>query len=173
MDNLNFHDMFPPEPGKETVTEDMHPEKEWFAQAKKIRTTEELSAFVGHMLDDYNHDYGTMCHAIGACALAAAWMGSSVEGITGFQAGFVMWDFIRNWTKTHNKCGLRLVDYDDFLYPQYADKFDKTINEDNWRCIQEEAKINLEDRCGACDEVVRHWQSIVDGKVPFGYKVIP
>lgn len=156
---------------KITVTEEMHPEKEWFEQAADVKTVEELSTFVNHMLNDYNHDYGTICHAIGACAVAAAWLGAHVEGITGFQAGFVMWDFIKHWIKTGNKCGLRLVDYDDFLYPQYADKYDKTIRKSNWETIQNEAKKNLTENA-ACAEVMKHWQSIVDGNVPFGYRVV-
>ena len=30
-----------------------------------------------------------------------------------------MWDFIIDWMYTSNQCGLRIVDYDDMLYPQY------------------------------------------------------
>lgn len=168
---IDFHDMFPPDPNKETVTEDMHPEKEWFEQAADVKTVEELSAFVNHMLNDYNHDYGTICHAIGACAVAAAWLGAHVEGITGFQASFVMWDFIRYWQKRNNKCGLKLVDYDDLLYPQYAYKFEKTISKDVWENVQKEAKKNLDTEDFACGEVRRHWARIVDGVVPFGYSV--
>lgn len=157
---------------RKTITEDMQLEKEWFEQARKIKTVEELSKFVDHMLNEYNHDYGTACHAIAACASAAAWLGADVEGITGFQAGFIMWDFIRNWTKEDNECGLRLIDYDDFLYPQYSDKFEKTIDRETWYRIQAVAKKNLEKSPYAADSVVRHWRSIVDGIVPFGYKVV-
>ena len=35
MDSLNFHDMFPPDPNKETITEEMHLEKDWFEKAKQ------------------------------------------------------------------------------------------------------------------------------------------
>ena len=55
----DFHEIFPGNPGKETITEEMHLEKEWFEQAKKVKTVEELTAFVNHLLNDYNHDYGT------------------------------------------------------------------------------------------------------------------
>ena len=37
MNEFNFHGMFPPDPNKETVEEAMHPEKEWFAEAAKMR----------------------------------------------------------------------------------------------------------------------------------------
>ena len=157
---------------KQAITEEMHLEKEWFEQASKIRTTDELVPFIDHVLNDYIHDYGTACHAVSACTLAAAWVGCGREGLTGFQAGFVMWDFIMNWTKKGNKCGLKLVDYDDFLYPQYAEKFDKTIKSEVWTSIQEEARKNLEDCRHCAPNVVAHWQSIVQGNVPFGFRVV-
>lgn len=169
---IDFHDMFPPDPNKETVTEDMRPEKEWFEEACHMKA-ENLPAFYEKMTHAYNHDYGTACHAVAACALAAAWAacGENDTGLSGFQAGFVMWDFIKNWTKTGNECGLRLVDYDDMLYPQYAHKFEKTISKDVWERLQKEAKKKLDTEGFACGEVLRHWARIVDGVVPFGYRV--
>ena len=52
-----YDELFPKDPNKETITEEMHLEKEWFKQAHKINTIEELSKFVDHMLNGYNHDY--------------------------------------------------------------------------------------------------------------------
>lgn len=169
---MEFHDMFPPDPSKITVTEEMHPEKEWFEEACHMKA-ENLPAFYEKMTHAYNHDYGTACHAVAACALAAAWAacGEDEAGLTGFQAGFVMWDFIKNWTKQGNVCGLRLVDYDDMLYPQYWHKFEKTIPAGNWKCIQEKARENLKEVSMAHDEVIKHWTRIADGEVPFGYRV--
>lgn len=156
---------------REKITEDMHLEKEWFEQTRKIETIDQLTEFIDHVISDYDHDYGTVCHAIGAAAVAAAWYGANVEGITGFQASFVMWDFIKYWIKKHNECGLKLVDYDDFLYPQYQYKYDKTISRDVWMRIQEKAKNNLESEELACPEVRNHWTNIACGIVPFGYKL--
>lgn len=170
MDNLNFHDMFPPDPNKETVTEEMHPEKAWFAEARKM-TEEELPDFYARIIHGYNHDYGTVCHAVAACALAAAWAACKDVGLSGFQAGFVMWDFIKNWTKSGNECGLRLIDYDNMLYPQYEERFDKTIHKDNWRMIQKKAIENLEKEKIAHPDVIEHWKKIANGAVPFGYRV--
>ena len=157
---------------KQPITEEMHLEKEWFEEATNVKSIEELSKYVDKLLNSYEHDYGTAVHAIAACSVACSWLGSHVEGITGFQASLVMWDYIRNWIKTDNKCGLRLIDYDDFLYPQYEYKYDKVISEHTWETIQAEAKKLLDKDSGhACGEVKRHWKSIVNGVVPFGYKV--
>lgn len=155
---------------KKPITEEMHLEKEWFEQAREIHTIEELASFVNKLLNEYEHNYGTVCHAISALALAGASLGAYVEGITGFQAGFIMWDFIKEWNHSGNKCGMKLIDYDTMLYPQYDYRFEKTISFSTWKHLQEEAKYNLQNRKG-CPEVEAHWQSIVDGKVPFGYTV--
>ena len=156
------------------INEEMHLEKEWFSEAKK-QTPETLIDFINHVMNDYIHDYGTVCHAISACAIAAAWAANeapgSCGGITGFQAGFVMWDFIRQWEFPSNKCGLKIVNYDNMLYPQYEEKFAKTISKDAWALIQKEAVERLKD-CEHChSDVVMHWKSIVGGEVPFGYVI--
>lgn len=156
---------------KQQIDESMHLEKEWFEQAGKIKTIEEFETFVNHILNDYEHDYGTACHAVAACALAGAWLGCEKEGLTGFQAGFVMWDFIKNWVMVGNTCGMKLVDYDDMLYPQYEYKFEKTISQDTWHHLQEEAKRQLKKSGGAHPEVKAHWKNIAMGIVPFGYQV--
>lgn len=156
---------------KEAITEEMHLEKEWFEQAHKIHTSNELIAFIEKLMTSYVHDYGTACHAIGACALACAWYGAHVEGITGFQASFVMWDFIRNWMFESNKCGLKLVDYDNFLYPQYSYKYDKVLDKNTWEAIQKEAIRLFKENDDACCAVRQHWKNIADGIVPFGYRV--
>lgn len=159
---------------KIAITEEMHLEKEWFANAKK-QTLETLPAFMNHVLNDYCHDYGTICHAISACAIAAAWAADSSEqgGITGFQAGFVMWDFIRQWRYSSNKSGLKIIDYDNMLYPQYEYKFtNKEIPQSIWESLQKQAEELLrEEKPYVNETVIEHWQNIIDGNVPFGYTV--
>ena len=83
-----------------------------------------------------------------------------------------MWDFIKNWTKMGNECGLKLVDYDDMLYPQYEEKFEKTICKDNFELIQKKAMENLEKSKDAHPAVIAHWRKIANGEVPFGYRVV-
>ena len=153
------------------VTEDMKPEKDWFDRAINIETPEQLAKFAKELLIDTQHDYGTVCHAIGAIALAGAHLGAKIQGITSFQAGFVMWDFIRQWNYSNNKCGLRIIDYDNMLYPQYEAKFDKTITKEKFEAIQKQASILLETRKRAHPNVINHWKSIIDGNLPFGYSI--
>lgn len=138
---------------------------------------ETLPKFIDHLMNDYIHDYGTSAKAVAAAALGAAWATCKKQGLTGFQGGFVMWLFIRGWNKTDNKTSLRLLDFDKMLYPQYKEEFDKTMSKRTWEAIQKEAKRKIEEDDKRGDEgkanyhVKSHWQSIIDGKIPFGYTI--
>jgi hypothetical protein len=143
----------------------------WYSEAAK-QTVETLPAFM-EMLAEFQHDYNTAPYAITAAALGASWAMDKTPhcGITGFQAGCIMWEYIQNWNICLKDKPLSLVNYESMLYPQYGYKF-TTINTRTWKWIQEQAyeKYNAAD-WAVCDEVKEHWKSIIDGKVPFGYTV--
>lgn len=141
-------------------------------QRKQIKTFEELTAFIKDVEEHYNCGYGEAPRAIAQAALAVAWYLSSKFGITGFQAGATMWDFITGWKCLDNKCGLKLVDYDRMLYPQYYYQFNKTISSDTWEALQKQAQEYLVSSEHAHPSVRTHWKNIVDGIVPFGYTVV-
>lgn len=155
------------------ITEEEGIHKEWYIEAKS-QTLESLQPFINHLINDYNHDYGTICHAMTACSIATIWATNKTEqgGITGFQAGAVMWEFIRNWNHSDNKIGMALLNYDDLLYPQYAYKFDKTMSNNIWERLQEEVKEKLKkDKEQVHPKVLAHWKSISEGVIPFGFKL--
>jgi len=158
----------------QTIAEEDGTHEAWYAEAAKVRTTEELVKFIEHVVHDYNHDYGTICHAVTAAAIAAAWTVNRDPrqgGITGFQAGCIMWEFIRRWMQKEGPLMLR--SYKDMLYPQYDHRFDTVISEEIWEYLQQAAKDNLENTKEehAASNVIEHWKSIAAGKVPFGYTV--
>lgn len=159
---------------KEQITEEMKVNEKWYDEAKK-QTLETLPEFLKKLTENYNHDYGTICHAVAASAIAAAWAvnASPAGGITGFQAGCVMWSFIRKWMYDNNKTGMRIINYDDMLFPQYERKFTaKLITESMWNIMQEEAKKRLSTEIeNAHPNVISHWQSIADGNIPWGYQI--
>ena len=70
-----------------------------------------------------------------------------------------------------NECGLKIVNYDEMLYPQYDYKFDKCISLETFRAMQSQAKELLKNKNFAHPDVVKHWESIANGEVPFGYTV--
>lgn len=221
------------------INEAMQIHNEWYKEANDI-TLDNLPEFLNKLLTEYKHDYGTICHALASGAIATLWAMEKSEqgGITGFQSGAIMWEFIKHWNYSGNKTGLKIMDYDNFLYPQYEDKFQKTIKKSIWEIIQKQAKEKLEDAdhnhvkylkdlkqyeidikkyiqkypdyyerqdyynklgMGTGEQwdkyddkvkngfefapskpydycygngVYQHWESIIDGMVPFGYRIV-
>lgn len=152
------------------VTEEMGIHKDWYAQAR-TQTLDTLPAFLNHLFTAYQHDYGTICHAIAAAAIGAATAGDKSEqgGITGFQGGFIMWQFVREWQRWD--CPLSLTKWEDALYPQYEDRFAPTISKGTLQWLQEQAKKNLAEGGQAHIAVKRHWKKLAKGGVPFGLRV--
>lgn len=156
--------------------------KTWFKECR-TQTIETLPAFMESVLnnDAVNWDrtdpdicYDMSVHAVAACALAAAWAANERAKLSGFQASCVMWDFIRQWFFRDNRCGLRILDFDNMLYPQYEDRFDKTITQDTFDAIRKRANELWHIHHGSNTvsyNVLRHWDSISAGIVPFGYRI--
>lgn len=158
---------------RKPITEDMRLQDEWYKRAYSMKP-DDFPDFFREMTEDYVHDYGTVCHAMAAIGLAAMCAFNNSEGarggITGFQAGCVMWEVIRHMNYEDNKCGLRLLNMDDLLYPQYEHKF-CSISSNTWEAVQKEAQKRLSERSTAHPDVVAHWKSIVNGKIPFGLRI--
>lgn len=144
-----------------------------YLQAKRenINSFDDLIKYLEYIKENCNYDYGVAPRSIAQASLAVASYLAKEFGITGFQASYVMWDFIEDWQYSDNKCGLKIINYDYMLYPQYEHKFEKTISKDTWEHLQEQAKLNLEKHPNAHPNVIKHWEDIVIGKIPFGYKV--
>lgn len=67
---------------------------------------------------------------------------------------------------------VKVLSFDRMLFPQFELHFDKVIDEKTWTYIRDKAGDFLQHKAfGADPAVVAHWQSIVDGKVPFGYRI--
>jgi hypothetical protein len=155
---------------KQQIREEDREHDKWYEAASKV-TLSDLPQFLRHLTEDYKHDYGTICHAIaaGMTATMAAMNASPQGGITGFQAGCIKWCVLEHafWEKGP----MRLVKYEDLMFPQYADRF-TSISPDTWSWLQEQAKSKLASGCSAHPDVLAHWRSIADGVVPFGLAVV-
>ena len=108
---------------------------------------------------------------LAAGAVATTWALNHTDsgGISGFQAGAVMWEFMGHWNNITFPA--RLVTFEDMLYPQYEDKFKKVICKETWDWLQKQAEDRLKNNLDASSKVKKHWEVIVSGKVPFGYSV--
>ena len=65
---------------KKIITEGMHIQDEWYKETNSDMTTKKFPEFFRHLSEDYVHDYGTVCHAMAAVALAAMWAFNNSEG---------------------------------------------------------------------------------------------
>jgi hypothetical protein len=154
---------------RQPITEEMGVHKAWYDVRPK--TPDELAEFVRGILA-YRHDYGTICHAAAAAALAACWTVNADPtqgGITGFQAGAIMWEFIQRWQ--HLDGPARLLRLDDMIYPHHIDKF-TSIPSSVFERLQKRAAEKLREHPDAHPENFSHWKRIVDGMVPFGYRIV-
>lgn len=112
---------------------------------------------------------------IEAMARAAAAALCAVENAlghgSGTMSGMAIWKFIRLVNPMLvGKVGARIINYEDMLYPQYREHF-QSIPLDVWKTMQKEAAERLRDGKARTKEVQEHWQRIVDGVVPFGFRV--
>lgn len=145
-----------------------------YKKAEEVKTKEDLDKLLDEVINCKELDYGKIVYAMSACMKATLNYinRSNVGGITGFQAGFIGWEMVREYLVSSNKCGLKLINYDDMLYPQNKYRYEKTISKDVWNALQEQAKKNLQDKeRDPHPRVLKHWKKIAKGKVPFGYKV--
>ncbi len=159
-------------PGKIVITEDLHLEKEWHEEAKK-QTLKTLPKFIKHLMDDYVHSYGTIVKAMACAAYATILVCNNTpsRSITGFQASCLVWQIIHEMGMFKSESGSRILTFDDMLYPQYSNRF-SCIDKDTWDKLQELAESKLEEDGVMHPNVKKHLQSIVNGTVPFGWKVV-
>lgn len=154
---------------KQQITEKDHLEKEWFKEATE-QTLETLPKFINHLMNDYEHDYGTSVKAVTAAMLGTFWAFDKQEGFTGFQVRFIPWMMINKfWGES--EIGRKVIDFDDMLFPQYEDRFRNTISKELFKRLQERASKFIEEG-DLHPDVKKHMESIVAGEVPFGYKLI-
>ena len=146
--------------------------KQWYEKAKHVNNVEQLKEFIEYVYSSGICDYNSCVDAVTAITIASSWCANEHYKLTGFQASFVGLRYLIHWTYDYrNTVGISVRDYTDMLYPQCAYKFEKKINKEVFNALQKKAKEKLEE--GGAHPIVRdHWQSIVDGVVPFGYELV-
>ena len=144
--------------------------KKWFEEARRSRLDDgSLLKFLKRLVGKYEHDYGTIVHAMTAAAIAGAYAvdHSSQGGITGFQHSCFIMDLLEKERFSNNKFGFFIRDIDDILYPQHQDKFCKLkITRKLADRISREATMNLAttDRCAS--SVRDWWRRLANGDFP-------
>lgn len=141
-------------------------------KAEKVQTKEDLDCLIDE-IENFGHDYGTIVYGCMAAVIGAFNVvnRSPSGGITGFQASCLGWECVHRFIGI--KSPAKIMDYNTMLYPQYADKFDKTISMSTWIHLKDEAKRLLAENTTAHHLVIDHWNRIIAGHIPFGYSLKP
>ena len=144
--------------------------KKWYEEARRCRLDDgSLLKFMKRLVGKYEHDYGTIVHAMTAAAIAGAYAveKSPQGGITGFQHGCFIMEFLAEERFRNNKFGFFLRDVDDILYPQYQELFCKLqIPRKQADRISQEARVRLAEKDAAAPSVRDWWQRLADGNFP-------
>ena len=144
--------------------------KKWYEEARRCRLDDgSLLKFMKRLVGKYEHDYGTIVHAMTAAAIAGAYAveHSPQGGITGFQHSCFIMEFLAKEQFSNNKFGFFVRDVDDILYPQYQEKFCKLkISSKTADKIRQEAKMNLANKNNGVPPVRDWWQRLADGNFP-------
>lgn len=116
---------------------------------------------------------GIAADAASALAVASACMFAKMFSMTAYQKSRVMWNIVDALTDAEHDCGLKMVNYNHMLYPQYEDEFSGILPRQVWEALRTKAAETLSAKGDGelCEEVRSHLQSIADGKVPFGHSV--
>lgn len=151
------------------ITEEDNEQETWYKEAKE-QTLESLPNFIDRLLNDYQHDYDTLCYAIaaGAVATTTAMDLSDRGGIVGYQVDAIMWEYMKHWNNV--KPPAKLIQYESMLYPQYDYEYEKTISSGVMDWLQKTAAEKLKEH-NLHPYLRIHLRSIVYGTVPFGYSI--
>lgn len=164
---------------KKIITEQSKDHEVWYLEARE-QDANSLSDFVDKLMNGYEHDYATACHAVSAISLATvtALGKQQKEGeMTVNQKHAISFKFIHSWLYPNNKCGLRLINFDEILFKENRKRF-TGIPKKNWELIKSAAKDQI-DKANKGDipnvkkgsKDYKFWESILQGKVPFGMKL--
>lgn len=138
----------------------------WWADAKRCTSIDDAASLAHRLVNDYRHDYGTICHAVAAAsyAMAKAMNASPVGHITGYQADAVQWLLLSHWN-VWDDAPRRIVEYQNLLYPQYDYVF-TTLPRSTADWLIDRAKTNLATVTYVHPNVIARWRDIAEGTFP-------
>ncbi len=142
----------------------------WYKRASEV-TPETFGDFINELLHGYDLDYGASIHAAAACTIAMFIACDDIFSLSGFQSSASIMQVLYKLNYPCNKTGIRVIDYDEMLYPQYKDKF-RSIPRNIWELLRKRASELIdEDKSIANPSVLHHWKGVSSGIVPFGYYI--
>lgn len=118
-----------------------------------------------------NLDVQSKCEMVGNVAYQAAMKAifSLEGGLTPAQKQVALFTFIRLFGGIQSP--IKLVDFADMLDPRNEYQFKREISRSTWRYLIEQASFMLNNSVMNSQHQRDHLKSIVNGTVPFGYRV--
>lgn len=156
---------------RKQITEEDGVHKEWYERSKDLKDLSDLNGFFNELLEDYEHDYGTICHAMAAAAVATVRVMNKQPqgGITGFQASAVQWEIIKKLGAFPLEEGepARLCTGNDLLYPQSSYRWGTITPETrDWLKKKADEKLQEADHESVHPNVLAHWKKLSSGWEP-------
>ena len=151
------------------IKEESGEHKAWYKEAEEIQTEDQLELFIDKLMHNYEHDYGTICHSLAAGALATLHVMNrgSQGGITGFQAGAVMWELLLHYGAFGLREGepAKILKGRDLLFPQSVHRW-QGCSENTKKWLTDQARTSLETTPDAHPNVIAHWKKLAEGWCP-------
>lgn len=173
--NVEASDEEAKQQGKRFLDEEQDQEliETWWKEAERCRSIDDATHFAHRLVEDYRHDYGTICHAVAAAGVAMANAVGIPAGITGFQAGFIGWMLHKRWQQWGDE-PRRIVDFSHLLYPQYDDQW-ASISPETETWLVGEAKKLIGENVGQpmSSAVLDRWQMVARGELPAFVRMVP
>lgn len=131
------------------------------------KTEEELLEVIRNVIKYEGNSYGTAARSLTLVAEAAFNYIAHVFGVTGFQASCAELSFLVRMRGIKSR--IKILNYDDLLYPQYLEKFRISPEEcikENASWLKEQARQKLEEDDDLAAERVReHWKFLANMEV--------
>ncbi len=138
-----------------------------YAKAAEVRTPEDFAALI-HEMEQDEFDYGRIAYACCAAAFAGFNVMNRTKngGITGFQAGCMMWEMVHKFGMFSDG-PLRIQDFDNLRYPQYDHKWTVRISQEDANTLMERAKEMVgKSPEFTADRVLQRNRDIAAGRFP-------
>ena len=138
-------------------------------KAKTAKRLLEIFSLAEEIREDFYCGNIVPATAVGiVCGKLASYL-STIMGLTAYEQDVALREIAKHFSNKTNKSGVKLIDYDEMLYPQYDYKF-TTIPMSTTENLKEQAKNLLLQSEYANIDVKKRWEDIANGNIPFGLK---
>lgn len=149
----------------------------WFDRAQRMRSAVELADFVSDLADRPDHSMESIVHAAAAAAVAASAVvltSASAEKLGAYQSvtahNLMAWRYIEEFGG-FDEGPKRMLQYQQMLYPRFADKFGKKIDRATMDWLVVKAKEILESGRSLHSSVRFHLEGLACGIPPFEFEI--